>query len=160
MHVGAGSAKSLGRHFVSLDALAGASHIKLAQIDDVGEVIADSLVRWFGDPKNQALIERLRVMGLNFSSELYRPAEAVVVGPFAQFTFVLTGTLPTLTREKATALIESGGGKVSGSVSKKTTYVLAGEEAGSKLQKARELGVTVLDEPSFLKMFEDSIPSD
>ncbi len=160
VHVGAGSAKSLGRHFVSLDALAGASHIKLAQIDDVGEVIADSLVRWFGDPKNQALIERLRLMGLNFSSELYRPAESVVAGPFAEFTFVLTGTLPTLTREKATALIESGGGKVSGSVSKKTTYVLAGEEAGSKLEKARELGVTVLDEPSFLKMFEDSIRSD
>jgi NAD-dependent DNA ligase len=98
----------------------------------------------------QKLIERLRAVGLNFRSELFQPRAKA--GPFAGKTFVLTGTLPTLTREEATAKIESLGGKVGGSVSKKTDFVLAGAEAGSKLTKAQELGVKILDESGFLKM--------
>ena len=98
---------------------------------------------------NRKLVERLRKAGVNFKSELYNPAAAS--GPFAGKTFVLTGTLPTMSREEATAKIESLGGKVSGSVSKKTDYVLAGEEAGSKLDKAQKLGVKII-EAEFQKM--------
>jgi NAD-dependent DNA ligase len=104
------------------------------------------------DPKTyNKLAEQVREAGLNFRSELYRPAAPA--GPFAGKTFVLTGTLPTLKREEAAAKIESLGGKVSGSVSKKTDFVLAGEEAGSKLEKAQKLGVKILSEAEFLKMF-------
>lgn len=99
---------------------------------------------------NRKLVERLRKAGVNFKSELYNPAAAS--GPFAGKTFELTGTLPTMSREEATAKIESLGGKVSGSVSKKTDYVLAGEEAGSKLDKAQKLGVKIIDEAEFQKM--------
>ena len=95
-------------------------------------------------------MDRLRAAGVNFKSSLYNAAAAI--GPFSGKTFVLTGTLPTLTREQATAKIESLGGKVSGSVSKKTDYVLAGDEAGSKLEKARKLGVKILDEAEFQRM--------
>jgi DNA ligase (NAD+) len=122
----------------------------LTETEDIGEVIAQSLVNWHSDARNQKLIERLREAGLNFRSELYQPtAEA---GPFAGKTFVLTGTLPTLTREEATAKIESLGGKVSGSVSKKTDFVVAGEDAGSKLDKAKKLGVKIISEAEFSKM--------
>ena len=127
-----------------------ASVEQLTETEDVGEVIADSIVQWYRDPRNRQLIERLRQAGINFKSSLHRPK--AVAGPFAGKTFVLTGTLPTLTREDATAKIEALGGKVSGSVSKKTDYVLAGDEAGSKLEKARKLGVRILDEKEFLKM--------
>jgi DNA ligase (NAD+) len=150
LHVGAGVAKSLARHFPTLDDIFAASAEQLTEAEDIGEVIAQSLVNWHSDARNQKLIERLRQAGLNFKSELYQPAAKA--GPFAGKTFVLTGTLPTLTREEATAKIESLGGKVSGSVSKKTDYVLAGEEAGSKLDKAQELGVKILDEAEFLRL--------
>jgi DNA ligase (NAD+) len=150
LHVGAGVAKSLARHFASLDDIFAASAEQLTEAEDIGEVIAQSLVNWHGDKRNQKLIERLRAAGLNFKSELYQPQAKA--GPFAGKTFVLTGTLPTLTREDATAKIESLGGKVSGSVSKKTDFVLAGEEAGSKLDKAQKLGVKIIDEKEFLKM--------
>ena len=150
LHVGAGVAKSLARHFPTLDDIFAASAEQLTEADDIGEVIAQSLVNWHSDARNQKLIERLREAGLNFKSELYQPAAKA--GPLAGKTFVLTGTLPTLTREEAAAKIESLGGKVSGSVSKKTDYVLAGEEAGSKLDKARKLGVKIIDEKEFLKM--------
>jgi DNA ligase (NAD+) len=151
LHVGAGVAKSLARHFATLDDIFAASAEQLTEADDIGEVIAQSLVNWHSDARNQKLIERLREAGLNFKSELYQPQAAA--GPFAGKTFVLTGTLPTLAREEATAKIESLGGKVSGSVSKKTNYVLAGEEAGSKLDKAQKLGVKIIDEKEFLKMY-------
>src|SRR5262249_36337195 len=95
-------------------------------------------------------IERLRRAGLNFHSALHRPEAAI--GPFAGKTFVLTGTLPSMTREEAAAKIEARGGKVSSSVSKKTDFVLAGAEAGSKLEKAQKLGVRIIDEADFLKM--------
>jgi len=150
LHVGSGVAKALARAFPSLDDLRQASLEQLTAVEDVGEVIADSVFRWFSDSRNRALVDRLRKAGLNCESELYRPGAAA--GPLAGLTFVLTGTLPTLTREQAAARIEAAGGKVSTSVSKKTRYVVAGEEAGSKLDKAQKLGVKVIDEAALLKL--------
>ncbi len=149
-HVGAGVAKALGRCFASLDDLFASSADQLTNCEDIGQVIANSIVQWHGDERNRKLIERLRKAGLNFKSELYQPAAQT--GPFAGKTFVLTGTLPNLKREEAAAKIEALGGKVSGSVSKKTDYVVAGEEAGSKLDKAQKLGVKIIDEAQFLKL--------
>ncbi|HEY1170505.1 MAG TPA: NAD-dependent DNA ligase LigA [Verrucomicrobiae bacterium] len=150
LHVGVGGAKSLGRSFASLDDILNATEEQLVEADDVGEVIVKSIVQWRNDERTRALIERLRTAGLNFKSELYQAAPPS--GPFTGKTFVLTGTLPTMSREVAAAKIEALGGKVSGSVSKKTDYVLAGEEAGSKLEKAQKLGVKIIDEAEFLKM--------
>jgi DNA ligase (NAD+) len=150
LHVGAGAAKSLCRHFAALDQIFGAGPDQLMAADDIGEVIARSIVQWSGDPVNRKLVERLGSAGVNFKSELYQPAAAA--GPFAGKTFVLTGTLPTLKREEAAAKIEAAGGKVSGSVSKKTDFVVAGEEAGSKLDKAQKLGVKIIDEAALLRM--------
>jgi DNA ligase (NAD+) len=123
---------------------------QLTHVGDVGEIIATSLVQWFGEERNRRLLERLRTAGLNFRSALYRPAAAG--GVFAGKTFVLTGTLPSMTREQATAKIEALGGKSSSSVSKQTDYVLAGEAAGSKIDKARKLGLRIIDEAEFLRM--------
>ena len=153
LHVGAGVAKSLARHFPTLDDIFAASAEQLTEAEDIGDVIAQSLVNWHSDARNQKLIERLREAGLNFKSELYRATAPA--GPFAGKTFVLTGKLPTLTREEAKAKIESLGGKVTGSVSKKTDFVLAGEEAGSKLDKAQKLGVKIISGAEFLKMCGD-----
>jgi DNA ligase (NAD+) len=150
LHVGAGVAKALARAFPSLDDIAAAGREKLNEVEDVGEVIAASVAQWFSEPENRKLIERLRKAGLTFQSSTHSPAAKP--GPFAGKTFVLTGTLPTMTREQAAAKIESLGGKVSSSVSKKTDYVLAGAEAGSKLDKAQQLGVKILNEAEFLKM--------
>ena len=150
LHVGAGVAKALGRCFGSLDEMFAASVDQLTDCEDVGEVIARSVVQWHGDDRNRRLVERLRKAGLNFNSELYQPKAKA--GPLAGKTFVLTGTLPNLNREEAAAKIESAGGKVSGSVSKKTDYVVAGEESGSKLDKAQKLGVRIINEAAFLKL--------
>src|SRR6266849_4916043 len=150
LHVGAGVAKALGRCFATLDEVFAASVDQLTDCEDVGEVIAQSIVQWHGDEGNRKLLERLRKAGLNFKSELHQPKAAA--GPFAGKTFVLTGTLPNLKREEAAAKIEAAGGRVSGSVSKKTDYVVAGEDAGSKLDKAEKLGVKILDEAEFLKL--------
>lgn len=150
LHVGAGVAKALGRRFATLDDLFLAGIGPLQEVDDVGEVIARSLVDWHADARNRGLLERLRKAGLNFESELYRPAAAP--GRLTGKAFVLTGTLPTMTREEATAIIESLGGKVSGSVSRKTDFVVAGEDAGSKLTKARQLGIPVIDEAEFRRL--------
>jgi DNA ligase (NAD+) len=152
LHVGAGVAKALARHFGTLDGLAKSSLDELSQAEDVGEVIARSVHQWFRDSRNQELIEKLRRAELNFSTELQRKQ----AGPLAGKTFVLTGTLPKLSREEATAKIEGAGGKVSGSVSKKTDYVLAGSDPGSKLEKARQLGVAILDEEQFVALLESS----
>jgi len=148
LHVGVGVAKSLARHFGSLDAIANASPESLLQAEDVGDVIAQSVSQWFSSPTQRALIERLRSAGLNFGS----PTPQITPGPFTGKTFVLTGTLPTLSREAATLQIEALGGKVSSSVSKKTHFVIAGTDAGSKLAKAQSLGVPILDESSFLDL--------
>ncbi len=150
LHVGAGVAKALGKSFAALDDVFAASETQLTEIEDVGEVIARSLVQWHAEVANRKLIERLRKAGLNFQSALYNPSAAL--GPLAGKTFVLTGTLPTLKREEAAAKIEAMGGKASGSVSKKTDYVVAGEEAGSKLEKAQKLGVKVIDEAELLRL--------
>lgn len=156
LHVGAGVAKSLGRSFATLDDLMAQPLDRLIEVEDIGGVIAQSLFDWFGDSRNRELIERLRKAGLNFNSAIYQPAAAA--GPLAGKTFVLTGTLPTMTREEATAKIESLGGKVSSSVSKKTDYVLAGDEAGSKLEKAQKLGVKIISEDDFRKLSGQESP--
>jgi len=122
----------------------------LLECEDVGEIIAHSLIQWHGDDRNRKLIERLRMAGVNFTSELYQPQAKA--GPLAGKSFVLTGTLPNLKREAAAAKIEAAGGKVSGSVSKNTHYVVAGEEAGSKLEKAQKLGVRIIDETELLRL--------
>jgi DNA ligase (NAD+) len=150
LHVGAGVAKALGRCFATVDEVFAASVDQLTECEDVGEVIARSVVQWHGDSRNRKLLERLRKAGLNFSSELYQPHAKI--GPLAGKSFVLTGTLPNLKREEAAARIEAAGGKVSGSVSKKTDYVVAGDDAGSKLDKAAKLGVTIIDEAELLKL--------
>jgi DNA ligase (NAD+) len=150
LHVGAGVAKAIGRGFPSLEDMFAASVEQLTDCEDVGAVIANSVVQWHGDARNRKLIERLRKAEVNFKSELYQPQAKA--GPLAGKIFVLTGTLPHLKREDAAAKIEAAGGKVSSSVSKKTDYVVAGEEAGSKLEKAQKLGVKVIDEAEFLKL--------
>ncbi len=150
LHVGAGVAKALGRCFPNLEETLSADLERLTHCEDVGEVIASSIVQWQGDPRNRRLVDRLRQAGVNFNSELFQPQARA--GVLAGKTFVLTGTLPHLNREEATAKIEAAGGKVSGSVSKKTDFVVAGEEAGSKLEKATKLDVPVISETELLKM--------
>jgi DNA ligase (NAD+) len=150
LHVGAGVAKALGRGFATLDDVFAASVDQLTECEDVGDVIAQSVVQWHGDARNRKLIERLHKAGVNFNSQLYQPKAKA--GPLAGKTLVLTGTLPNLKREEAAAKIEAAGGKVSGSVSKKTDYVVAGAEAGSKLDKAQKLGVKIIDEAGLLRL--------
>jgi DNA ligase (NAD+) len=150
LHVGAGVAKALGRCFASLEDLFAAPLDRLTECEDVGGVIAASVVQWQGDARNRKLLQRLQQAGVNFRSELYQPQAAA--GPLEGKTFVLTGTLPNLKREDAAAKIEAAGGKVSASVSKKTDYVVAGEDAGSKLAKAHQLGVAVISEAELLRM--------
>jgi DNA ligase (NAD+) len=150
LHVGAGVAKALGRSFPNLDAVFVASSDQLAAVDEIGEVIAQSLVQWHGDARNRRLIERLCQAGLNFRSALYQPQAAA--GGLAGKTFVLTGTLPSLSREEATARIEALGGRVSSSVSTKTDYVVVGADPGSKLDRATKLNVPQLDEAQFLAL--------
>jgi DNA ligase (NAD+) len=150
LHVGAGVAKALCRRYATMAELLDASEEELVAIDDVGEVIAKSVHFWFGDPQNRALIEVLRKAGLNFESSIVTSSEAA--GPLAGKGLVLTGTLPNLKRHEAAACIEAAGGKVIGTVSKKTDYVVAGEAAGSKLAKAEKLSVPVIDESELLRL--------
>ncbi|HEX5372246.1 MAG TPA: NAD-dependent DNA ligase LigA [Aquabacterium sp.] len=145
-HVGEATAKDLARHFGGIDALMDASVDHLLHVNDIGPVVAQSIRTFFDQPHNREVVEQLRAAGITWPE--HDPSEAATRPlPLAGKTLVLTGTLPTLSREEAKALIEEAGGKVAGSVSKKTHYVVAGEEAGSKLDKARDLGVPVLDEP-------------
>ena len=145
--VGERTATFLADAIGDLDAIAKADIETLKGVEEVGPKVAESIRRFFDEPHNQQLVERLRQAGLQFTQTIKRPKG----GPLAGLTFVLTGTLPTLTREEAKARIEAAGGKVAGSVSKKTSFVVAGEEAGSKLDKARELGVPVLTEKELLQ---------
>lgn len=151
LHVGAGVAKAIAKNFKTMDDLRAASIEDLNAIRDVGSVIAESVCAWMGELTNQNLLERLYRFGVNMTSSIYQEASQEEL-PFAGKIFVLTGTLPTLTRPEATEKIEAVGGKVSGSVSKKTDYVVAGEEAGSKLEKARKLERPVLTEEEFLNL--------
>ena len=147
--VGERTAQLLAEHFGSIDELRTATADQLMAVNEVGPRVADAIVEFFSNKKNQQLVDDLKKLGLKLTAE-----RRVIGTALAGLTFVLTGTLPTLTRDEAKARIESAGGKVSGSVSKKTNYVVAGEEAGSKLDKARELNVPILDEPAFLKLLE------
>jgi DNA ligase (NAD+) len=144
-HVGEATAKDLAKHFGAIDRVMDASVEQLLQVDDVGPVVAQSIRTFFEQPHHREVVEQLRAAGVHWDEHEGSTA-ANTPQPLAGKTLVLTGTLPTLTRDEAKALIEAAGGKVAGSVSKKTHAVIAGEEAGSKLDKARELGVTVLDE--------------
>jgi DNA ligase (NAD+) len=142
-HVGEATAKDLARHFGKLDSIMDASVEQLLEVSDVGPVVAESIHTFFQQAHNREVVEQLRACGLTWEEG---EAAARVPKPLAGKTIVLTGTLPTLSRDEAKDLLEAAGAKVAGSVSKKTDYVVAGAEAGSKLDKARELGVTVLDE--------------
>ena len=133
--VGAKAGKTLAAHFGSLDALMNASLEELTGVEDVGEITAQNILDWFSQPSAQEMVERLRSAGVNFESQ-----RVISDARFAGMTFVLTGALTKFTRDQATEQIELFGGKASGSVSKKTTYVVVGENAGSKERKARELG--------------------
>ena len=147
--VGDKAAKVLASHFRTFDALSQASIDELTAIDDVGPITADYIRQWMDDPQSKDLIERLRAVGVNMTCK-----EEVLDSRFAGMTFVLTGALERFTRDEAGEMIEKRGGKSSGSVSKKTTYVVAGENAGSKLRKAQELGIPVLTEEEFLELLK------
>ena len=145
--VGQKAGKVLAAHFKTLDALQTATPEELTAVEDIGEITARSVTEWMASPQSQHLIGRLREAGVNMTAEEQGSDQR-----FAGMTFVLTGALERFTRDEAAAAIEARGGKVSGSVSKKTTYVVAGEAAGSKLRKAQELGIPVLSETEFEAM--------
>lgn len=147
--VGAKTGKVLSAHFGSMDALMAATVEELQQVEDIGEITAQSIAQWFREPQSRHMVERLRAAGVNFESKRQSTDSR-----FAGKTFVLTGALSKFTREEATEKIELLGGKASGSVSKKTSFVVVGENAGSKERKARELGITILTEDEFLEMIQ------
>lgn len=148
-HVGSVNAEAIAQHFSSIEALAGASEAELSAIYGIGAEIARAIVTWFQIPANQTAIERLRSAGMQLQGIVV--ASASIPLPLQGKTFVITGTLPTLTREEAKALILNAGGKVTESVSSKTNYLLAGEAAGSKLEKAKKLGIPLLSEAELLE---------
>lgn len=149
-HVGARNAQILAQHFKTLDALMEADENTLSDIDEIGAVIANSIVTFFSEAQNRETVDKFRKYGLNFNC-----IELKKDGIFTGKTFVLTGTLPTMNRSEASKMITDNGGKVSSSVSKKTDFLLAGEDAGSKLEKAVALDIEIINEESFLKMFEN-----
>jgi DNA ligase (NAD+) len=146
-HVGEATAKELARHFGQLDDLMSASEDQLMQVSDIGPVVAASLRAFFDQAHNREVVEQLRALGVHWPEMQAASRSGLAL---SGKTLVITGTLPSLSRDQAKELIESAGGKVAGSVSQKTDYLVAGAEAGSKLLKAQTLGVTVLDEPQLL----------
>ncbi len=148
-HVGESTAKDLAKHFGKLDSIMDATEAELLEVNDVGPVVAQSLRTFFDQPHNREVVEQLRACGLTWKEG--EPAPRIAL-PLAGKTFVITGTLPTLSRDEAKDLLETAGAKVAGSVSKKTDYVVAGEEAGTKLEKAQTLGVAVIDEAAMLAL--------
>jgi len=142
-HVGEATARDLAQHFGTMDALMDATEEDLVEANDVGPVLAASIARFFAELHNREGVEQLRAAGVHWKEG---PPQVRAKGPLHDLTFVLTGTLPTLSRDDAKALIEDAGGKVAGSVSKKTSYIVAGADAGTKLAKAESLGVAILDE--------------
>lgn len=146
-NVGEATAKDLANHFGSLQALLDAPLEALLEVNDVGPIVAESILQFFAEPHNIKVIESIRALGVHWTEH---DGRAKAQGALAGKTFVLTGTLPNMTRDETKAKIETAGGKVSGSVSKKTDFVVAGVEAGSKLAKAQELGIAVLDEAGLL----------
>lgn len=149
-NIGKKTAYDLMAHFGTLEALMGATEQELVDIEDVGEIVASSITEYFADEENRRFVNRLLEAGVHPQMHMQEDASTLFEG----LTFVLTGTLPTLSRAQAQEMIRKNGGKATGSVSKKTSIVLAGESAGSKLDKARELGVTIIDEAQFLRMIE------
>ena len=147
--VGAKTGKALASYFGTLDKLMEASLEELTQVDDIGAVTAMSIYQWFSQPQSRDMVEQLRAAGVNFETKRRQTDNR-----FAGMTFVLTGALTKFTREEASEQIENFGGKAAGSVSKKTTYVVVGENAGSKERKARELGIPILSEDEFLQMIQ------
>ena len=151
-NVGEATAKDLAQHFGSLEAVMSADNETLMQVKDVGPVVAEAAYQFFQEPHNREVIAAMRALGVHWT-DLQKKTQSSL---FAGKTFVLTGTLPTLKRDQAQAMIETAGGKVSGSVSAKTSYVVAGAEAGSKLEKALALNIPVLDESAFMAMLQPS----
>ncbi len=152
-HVGEATAKELTRHFGKLDAIMDASEDQLLEVNDVGPIVAKSIRTFFDQPHNREVVEQLRACGVTWTEG--EPA-ARAPQPLSGKTFVITGTLPTLSRDEAKDRVEAAGGKVAGSVSKKTDYVVAGAEAGSKLVKAQEMGIAVIDEAGLLALLDAS----
>ena len=150
-HVGEATAKALARHFGQLDRIMDATEAQLLEVADVGPIVAQSIRTFFDQPHNREVVEQLRACGVTWQEN--EPV-AVAVRPLSSKTFVITGTLPALSRDEAKDMIELAGGKVAGSVSKKTDYVVAGAEAGSKLAKAEALGLTILDEAALRALLE------
>ena len=148
-HVGERTAGLLAAHFGAIEPLMAATQEELVRVNEIGPIVAEAVFDFFARPQNKALVEELISLGLTMKAE-----KRVTTTTFEGLTFVLTGTLPTLTRDAAKEKIEAAGGRVSGTVSKKTDYVVAGEEAGSKLEKAQSLGVKVLDEPGLLALLD------
>ena len=151
-HSGEAASAALAAEFGSLDALMGADVDALTQIPDIGEITARSIVEFFSRPSTLEIVSKLKTAGVRTEDLSAKESKGT---SFEGLTFVLTGTLPSMTRDEAGAMIKARGGKVTGSVSSKTSYVLAGEAAGSKLTKAETLGITILDEAAFLKMCEE-----
>jgi DNA ligase (NAD+) len=151
-NIGIRASTILAGHFDSMDALMNATLMDFVLLPEFGEISAQSVVSFFTQEQTRHLIEQLKSAGVQMTSDA---RDRILSNRFEGMTFVLTGTLPTMTREDATARIVSHQGKVSGSVSKKTSFVLAGEEAGSKLDKAMALGIKIIDETEFLKLLED-----
>jgi DNA ligase (NAD+) len=154
-HIGERAAQVLANAFGSVAAIAAASIDELQATPEVGPVLAESVRSWFDEPRNQLLLERLRAAGVRMEVPPEQRTSRLIEGPLSGRTYVLTGTLSRMTREDATAAIERLGGKVAGSVSRKTAGVVVGEDAGSKADKARELGVPTLDEAAFLALIGD-----
>ena len=148
-NIGAKAGKLLADKFRDMDSIMNADAEEILSIDGYGQVMAENVVKYFSNPSSKELIEKLKACGVNMLSETEIKDER-----FKDMTFVLTGTLPTLKRSEASKIIESFGGKTSSSVSKKTTFVLAGKEAGSKLDKANKLGIQIIDENEFMGMIK------
>jgi DNA ligase (NAD+) len=155
-HVGESTAKDLAKHFGKLDAIMDATEAELLEVNDVGPVVASSLRTFFDQAHNREVVEQLRASGVTWAEG--EPA-ARTPRPLAGKTFVITGTLPTLSRDEAKDKLEAAGAKVAGSVSKKTDCVVAGAEAGSKLDKAQALGVKVIDEEGLLAILANGWPA-
>ena len=152
-HVGAKAAKVIAQYYGDMAGIFGGTIEEIQNLPDIGPKIAQSLVEWLKEEYNQKLIEKLKNAKVRLTED---QKEMISETNISGKTFVLTGTLPTLKRSEAAQMIEERGGKVSGSVSKKTDYLVAGEEAGSKLEKARELNVSILNEVEFIELLQGS----
>ena len=153
-HVGEATAKELARHFGQLDAIMNATEEQLLAVSDVGPIVAKSLRTFFDQPHNREVVEQLRACGVTWKEAEVGESSGLARKPLSNKTFVITGTLPTLSRDQAKDMLEAAGAKVAGSISKKTDYLLAGADAGSKLEKAQALGVAVLDEAAMLALVQ------